>query len=261
MDLVPLYPSKLWAEAGAPLQCLADLRAWYLATYGDQFFAPSPPAQIPSFFPLFALLELLFHLPVSLWAVRRLAGGKAAGGGKGGVKGKGAALRGKDELLLLVYGIETALTTATCMYEAYLWDPALVSARQKVVLLGGLYGGYLALGTLFLSNPNPPPPQKNFWSDSRRQSYRIVWFTCVANRKAGGGSCRSHYRHVRASTEAFRRHGCCREEDPVSESYSTPTPLRVWYAMPWAKRDIDPSEVGLGFSGIGPTCRSIRERI
>ena len=130
---MPLYPAALWAPAGAPLHFLADLRAYYLAEYGDQFFAP-PPAEVPSFFPLFALLELVFHLPVSLWAVGRLSRSGSAG------------LRGKDELLLLVYGLETALTTATCMYEVYLWDPALVSPRQKVVLLGGLYGGYLALG-------------------------------------------------------------------------------------------------------------------
>ena len=219
-NVFPLYPSKLWASPGAPLQCLADLRAWYLATYGDQFFAPSPPAQIPSFFPLFALLELLFHLPVSLWAVGRLSGvGKGAGGGKG------AALRGKDELLLLVYGIETALTTATCMYEAYLWDPALVSARQKVVLLGGLYGGYLALGKLLLLSTLPV-------GFPAAISRCLVYLYCFANQKTGGGgSCRPHYRHVRASTEALKRRGCCREEDPVRESYSYSTPSRTRHAM------------------------------
>ena len=143
VDLVPLYPAALWAPEGAPLHFLADLRAYYLAEYGDQFFAP-PPAMVPSFFAVFALLELVFHLPVSVWAVGRLAGG---GGGRSRGKGQGQGrLRGGDELLLLVYGLETALTTATCMYEAYLWDPALVSARQKVVLLCGLYGGSLALG-------------------------------------------------------------------------------------------------------------------
>lgn len=76
-------------------------------TYKDQFFAP-PPAPIPSFFPLFAVLELVFHLPVSAWAVRRLWPSGAAG------------LDGRAELLLLVYGVETVLTTATCMWEAWL---------------------------------------------------------------------------------------------------------------------------------------------
>lgn len=69
---------------------------------------------------------------MSLWAVRALA-----------AKGP---LPGRAELLLLVYGVETALTTLTCMYDAALWDPAVVTAAQKRVLIGGLYGGYFALG-------------------------------------------------------------------------------------------------------------------
>ena len=32
------------------------------------------------------------------------------------------------------------------MYEAYLWDSAVVTAQQKLVLLGGLYGAYLVVG-------------------------------------------------------------------------------------------------------------------
>jgi hypothetical protein len=116
---------------GAPLHFLHELRAWYLATYNDRFFAP-PPAPVPSFFPLFALLELVMHLPVSLWAVARLR----------------RPLGGPAELLLLLYGFETALTTATCMYDAWLWDPALVSDAQKTSLLGTLYGPYLAIATV-----------------------------------------------------------------------------------------------------------------
>ncbi|KAH9994588.1 transmembrane protein 6/97 [Xylariaceae sp. FL0662B] len=137
VDLVPLYPQSLWVPASSPLHFLYELRTYYLRTYNDQFFAP-PPAAVPSFFALFALLELAFHLPVSLWAVGRLAGSSS----------RRAGLDGRAELLLLVYGVETALTTATCMHEIFLWDPAVVSAQQKVVLLGGLYGGYLALAVL-----------------------------------------------------------------------------------------------------------------
>lgn len=179
VDLVPFYPRALWAAADAPLSFLGDIRVYYLEvsctaggqpacqwtwfdcsldrwahwllvplpahdgtqltrclplipqTYKDQFFAP-PPAPIPSFFPLFAFLELTFHLPVAVWAVRKLW---AAPG-----------LDGRSELLLLVYGLETVLTTATCMWEAWLWDEELVSLSEKAVLLGGLYGAYLALG-------------------------------------------------------------------------------------------------------------------
>ncbi|KAI4866057.1 transmembrane protein 6/97 [Hypoxylon rubiginosum] len=146
VDLVPLYPASLWVPPSSPLHFLRELRVYYIETYNDQFFAP-PPAPIPSFFPLFAFLELVFHLPVSVWAVRVLfRGGSGSGSGNQG------GLSGRAELLLLVYGIETALTTATCMYEAFLWDPAVVTAEQKVVLLGGLYGGYLAVAILLTAD-------------------------------------------------------------------------------------------------------------
>ncbi|KAJ8125447.1 hypothetical protein O1611_g8192 [Lasiodiplodia mahajangana] len=132
VDLVPLYPHSLWVPANAPLHFLSELREYYIATYNDQFFLP-PPAKVPSFFALFAFFELIFHLPISLWAVRALWA---------------SPLNGKSELLLLVYGVETALTTLTCMYDAALWDPAVVTAAQKTVLIGGLYGGYFALAVL-----------------------------------------------------------------------------------------------------------------
>ncbi|KAI1817439.1 transmembrane protein 6/97 [Poronia punctata] len=135
VDLVPFYPRTLWEPPNSPLHILGQLRTYYLTTYNDQFFLP-PPAEIPSFFPLYAVLELLFHLPVSIWAVRVFLNR----GGKG--------IPGSAELLLLVYGVETALTTLTCMYEAALWDGDVVSFEQKVVLIGGLYGGYFALAVV-----------------------------------------------------------------------------------------------------------------
>ncbi|KAI1098737.1 transmembrane protein 6/97 [Jackrogersella minutella] len=147
VDLVPLYPTSFWVPPSSPLHFLYELRVYYLDTYNDQFFAP-PPADIPNFFPLFAFLELVFHLPISLWAVRTLLGGNR--GASNGVRRSG--LNGRAELLLLVYGIETTLTTATCMYEAFLWDPAIVTTQQKVVLLGGFYGGYLAVAILLTAD-------------------------------------------------------------------------------------------------------------
>ncbi|KAI1820001.1 transmembrane protein 6/97 [Xylaria intraflava] len=140
VDLVPLYPSHLWQPEESPLHILSTLRDYYLENYNDQFFRP-PPAQIPTFFPLYAYLELLFHLPVSLWAVRVFLRGPRRSSSR-------ARLSGSAELLLLVYGIETALTTLTCMYDAAHWDPAVVTLEQKKVLIGGLYGGYFALAVL-----------------------------------------------------------------------------------------------------------------
>ncbi|KAK5624884.1 hypothetical protein RRF57_000600 [Xylaria bambusicola] len=137
VDLVPLYPHSLWQPSGAPLRFLGELREYYVSTYNDQFFKP-PPAEIPSFFTLFAFLELTFHLPVSLWAVGALKGGKLSSGGA--------------ELLLLVYGLQTAITTFTCMYDAALWDPAVVTFEQKKTLVGGLYGSYFALSVILTAD-------------------------------------------------------------------------------------------------------------
>ncbi|KAH8680828.1 transmembrane protein 6/97 [Xylariales sp. PMI_506] len=134
VDLVPFYPRSLWAVPDAPLSFLGDLRTYYYETYKDQFFTPAP-APIPSFFPLFAFFELAFHLPVSVWAVAALSKKKKSIGGRA-------------ELLLLIYGVETVLTTATCIWEAWLWDENLVSLSEKAVLLGGMYGSYLALAML-----------------------------------------------------------------------------------------------------------------
>ncbi|KAK7956466.1 uncharacterized protein PG986_005688 [Apiospora aurea] len=133
VDLVYFYPPAWYAAAG-PLAPLGRLRAYYLASYKDQFFSP---AGVPSFFPLFCFLELVFHLPVSVWAVRALS---SASGTRG--------LKGKDELLLFLYGVETALTTATCMWEAYGWSEELVTGAEKVTLIGGLYGSYFAVALL-----------------------------------------------------------------------------------------------------------------
>ncbi|KXJ88290.1 transmembrane protein 6/97 [Microdochium bolleyi] len=139
VDLVPLYPASLWQPATAPLRFLGDLRAYYLTTYADQFFVP-PPAVVPAFFKFFTLLELVLHLPVSVWAVRKLSGSSSS-------SSSSSRLDGPGELVLLVYGIETVLTTACCMYEAYFWDVAVITSEQRVMLLTALYGSYLAIAT------------------------------------------------------------------------------------------------------------------
>ncbi|KAI2623702.1 transmembrane protein 6/97 [Xylaria nigripes] len=142
VDLVPLYPSHFWQPEDSPLHILSTLRDYYFTTYNDQFFRP-PPAPIPTFFPLYAYLELLFHLPVSLWAVRVFLSAPRRSSGS-----SQSRISGSAELLLLVYGIETILTTLTCIYDAVHWDPAVVTLEQKKVLIGGMYGGYLALAII-----------------------------------------------------------------------------------------------------------------
>lgn len=151
---MPLYPESLWVPASAPLRFLGDLRAWYLATYADQFFV-APPLAAPAYFKFFLFLEVVVHLPVSVWAVGRLSGVSGSGSSSSGSKG-GSKLDGPAELVLLAYGLETVLTTAVCMHEAYGWDAALVTGEQRVMLLTALYGSYLAIGMCSVSPPLSP---------------------------------------------------------------------------------------------------------
>ncbi|KAF2271278.1 uncharacterized protein EI97DRAFT_437981 [Westerdykella ornata] len=116
-DLTALYPEAI------RFQWMTDVRTWYIATYGDRFFY-SPPA----WFPLYTLLEAFYHLPLTLWAIPAL-------------------LRNDPciPLALLVFGLETLLTTITCLAEMLSW--AELTAEQKGLQgLGGMYGGYAIFG-------------------------------------------------------------------------------------------------------------------
>ena len=44
-----------------------NIRQFYIDTYHDQFFT-----QPPAWFSMFAWMELLYHLPLSAWAVQAL---------------------------------------------------------------------------------------------------------------------------------------------------------------------------------------------
>lgn len=44
-----------------------DIRQFYIDTYHDQFFT-----QPPAWFSMYAWMELLYHLPLSMWAVPAL---------------------------------------------------------------------------------------------------------------------------------------------------------------------------------------------
>jgi EXPERA (EXPanded EBP superfamily) len=65
VDLTPFYPTSLKP------QFLLDLRSWYITTYKDRFFV-HPPA----FFTTYVVLEAVYHLPLSIWAIRAILRGK-----------------------------------------------------------------------------------------------------------------------------------------------------------------------------------------
>lgn len=78
-------------------------------------------------------MEALFHVPLSVWAV--------------------GALRRDDPktpLYLLIYAVQTGVTTLTCLADMMSWTA--VTDAEKVQLCG-LYVPYLALGEWPLSSP------------------------------------------------------------------------------------------------------------
>ena len=51
---------------------LHRIRAYYIIEYKDRFFSDSAP----SWFTVFIVLEGLYHLPLSCWAIRAIVRGK-----------------------------------------------------------------------------------------------------------------------------------------------------------------------------------------
>lgn len=64
IDTVPLLPTFLQANLSH------TLREFYITTYRDKFFEDPP-----TWFTVFIWMELLYHLPLSIWATRGLLKG------------------------------------------------------------------------------------------------------------------------------------------------------------------------------------------
>lgn len=62
MDTVPLLPSWLVTDFSH------TLREYYIANYHDKFFEEAAPA----WFTLFTVMELVYHAPLSVWAIGAL---------------------------------------------------------------------------------------------------------------------------------------------------------------------------------------------
>jgi len=74
-------------------------------------------------------MELLYHLPLCTWAIPALIRNDA-----------------KVPIHLLVYAVQTAITTMTCIADYLSWTN--VTAEEKITL-GYLYVPYLALCKFF----------------------------------------------------------------------------------------------------------------
>ncbi|KAK1775765.1 transmembrane protein 6/97 [Copromyces sp. CBS 386.78] len=127
IDALPSYPSSLYLPPSSPLHPFHLIRQDYIATYNDPIVQWSPSTSVPgshdSWIGLFLYLEFGFSLPVVAYGFFKLA-----------VKGKGTT--GADELLFLVYALETALTTLVCIHDVGYWDPEVhsVEVRRRMVL-------------------------------------------------------------------------------------------------------------------------------
>jgi hypothetical protein len=64
VDLAPLYPETLKPEF------ITSLREWYITTYADRFFT-----QPPAWFNMYMYMELVYHVPLSVWAIGALIRG------------------------------------------------------------------------------------------------------------------------------------------------------------------------------------------
>ncbi|KAK1845966.1 integral membrane protein [Colletotrichum chrysophilum] len=133
VDLVPLYPASLYATPSSPLHFLQLLRDFYIKTYNDPFFVMAHDAQ-PSWYTLFTYLEVFYQLPMTLWMVYRFS------------RGTGTTV--SFELAVLVFCVECALTTLTCIFDVSYWDPNVYSEAQKNVFIFNLYGPWVVIPTL-----------------------------------------------------------------------------------------------------------------
>jgi hypothetical protein len=69
VDLSSLYPE--WMKTSATKALLAHSKEHYR----DFLLAPPEGQVAPAWFVLFMWMELFFHVPISLWAVRGLVNG------------------------------------------------------------------------------------------------------------------------------------------------------------------------------------------
>ncbi|CAL5874197.1 uncharacterized protein PFLUO_LOCUS8485 [Penicillium psychrofluorescens] len=101
-----------------------QLREFYISSYRDKFF--EEPA--PTWFTVFIWMELLYHVPLSLWSIRGL-------------------LRNHPmvPVHLLVFGVQAFVTSLTCLADVWAWPDRSVAEKRQITTL---YGPYVALGAI-----------------------------------------------------------------------------------------------------------------
>ncbi|RFU77348.1 hypothetical protein TARUN_4900 [Trichoderma arundinaceum] len=122
LDLVAFYPKSLYQAPSSPLHFLLSLRAFYVSSTGDPFFAHQSHQP---WFEVFLYIEGLVQLPLAAYLVSQLASKKASSG--------------PTELAGLAFGSVTFMGSAACCFELWHMGEDMVSAEKKGALLYGTY--------------------------------------------------------------------------------------------------------------------------
>ncbi|KAL5095092.1 hypothetical protein Trisim1_003698 [Trichoderma cf. simile WF8] len=122
LDLVAFYPKALYQPLSSPLHFLLSLRAWYVASTGDPFFAQQSHQP---WFEVFLYIEGLVQLPLAAYLVYQLASSKPTSG--------------HAELAGLAFGSVTFMGAAACCFELLHMGEDVVSEDKKGSLLYGTY--------------------------------------------------------------------------------------------------------------------------
>lgn len=141
-DAVPFYPVWLYQPPGAPLHALEQLRAWYVAAYNDPVVQP---AKAPHYMGILFALEVALQFPVAVYYVVAACCRKTT-----------TTVGPLLELVLLVYALETALSTVLVLDFVYGLDPAAYPLKN--VLLFQNYLPWFLARTSFAALKSPPPP-------------------------------------------------------------------------------------------------------
>ncbi|XP_077661337.1 EXPERA domain-containing protein [Aspergillus fumigatus Af293] len=116
VDAVPLLPTALQTDLAH------QIRAFYVSSYNDKFFAEPPPP----WFTAFIAMELFYHTPLSLWAIPALIRDNAM-----------------VPVHLLAFGVQAFVTSLACLVQVWSWEDRTVAQKRSITML---YGPYVALG-------------------------------------------------------------------------------------------------------------------
>lgn len=162
IDTAPLQPT--WAVTSLS----TTLRTFYVNTYRDKFFESPTPA----WFSAFIWMEVLYHVPASLWAVWGLLKGECSRAELSAAQRGSAKLPSIEALPnqtkssefanhissatehplipvhILIFGVQAFITSLTCLVEVWAWEDRSTVEKQNIT---ALYGPYVALGMLKLT--------------------------------------------------------------------------------------------------------------